>query len=105
MSDRTFLLLGMIFFSILILAFLGYKFYTEAIIKSQEQEINKLKTHIRHLEGDNKRLRAAISQRQTNEPLDFPNTISPSKDFVENFGEEFSRQINKGIKDGYERWL
>ena len=75
MSDKTFLLLGMIFFSILILAFFGYKYYTEAIIKSQEQEIRKLKTDKRRLEGDNKRLRAAIRQRQTNEPLDYPATV------------------------------
>lgn len=82
MSDRTFLLLGMIFFSILILAFLGYKFYTEAIIKSQEQEINKLKTHIRRLEGDNKRLRAATMQRTDTKPLDYPATtkIEPRKE-------------------------
>lgn len=74
MSDKTFLLLGMIFFSILILDFFGYKYYTDAIIKSQEQEIRKLKTDKKRLEGDNRRLRAAISQRQTNEPLDYPAT-------------------------------
>ena len=82
MSDRTFLLLGMIFFSLLILAFLGYKYYTESVIKGQEQEIRKLKADIRRLEGDNKRLRAAIRQRQTNEPLDYPATtkIEPRKE-------------------------
>lgn len=82
MSDRTFLLLGMIFFSLLILAFLGYKFYTESIIKSQEQEIRKLKTDLRRLEGDNIRLRAAIRQRTDKTPLDYPATtkIEPRKE-------------------------
>ena len=82
MSDRTFLLLGMIFFSLLILAFLGYKFYTESIIKSQEQEIRKLKTDLRRLEGDNIRLRAVIGQRTDKTPLDYPATtkIEPRKE-------------------------
>lgn len=76
MSDRTFLLLGMIFFSILILSFLAYKFYTESVIKGQEQEIRKLKADIRRLEGDNKRLRAVIRQRTDKKPivLDYPAT-------------------------------
>lgn len=74
MSDRTFLLLGMIFFSILILSFLAYKFYTESVIKGQEQEIRKLKADVRRLEGDNKRLRAVIRQRTDKEPLDYPAT-------------------------------
>lgn len=82
MSDRTFLLLGMIFFSILILSFLAYKFYTESVIKGQEQEIRKLKAVIRRLEGDNKRLRAVIRQRTDKEPLDYPATtkIEPRKE-------------------------
>ena len=82
MTDRTFLLLGMIFFSLLILAFLGYKFYTESIIKSQEQEIRKLKTELRCLKGDNIRLRAVIGQRTDKTPLDYPATtkIEPRKE-------------------------
>ena len=105
MSDRTFLLLGMIFFSILILSFFGYKYYTESIIRGQEQEIRKLKTDIRRLEGDNRRLRAAIRQRTDKKPivLDYPATTSPARDHVENFGAEFSRQINKGLQEGA-RW-
>lgn len=82
MSDKTFLLLGMIFFSILILSFFAYKYYTESIIKSQEQEIRKLKTNIRRLEGDNRRLRAVIRQRTDNKPVDYPATtkIEPRKE-------------------------
>lgn len=82
MSDRTFLLLGMIFFSLLILAFLAYKYYTESIIKGQEQEIRKLKADIRRIEGDNRRLRAVINQRTDKTPLDYPATtkIEPRKE-------------------------
>ena len=82
MLDRTFLLLGMIFFSILILSFFAYKYYTESIIKGQEQEIRKLKTDIRRLEGDNRRLRVAIRQRTDNKPVDYPATtkIEPRKE-------------------------
>ena len=74
MSDKTFLLLGMIFFSILILSFFGYKYYTESIIKGQEQEIRKLKADIRRLEGDNRRLSVTIRQRTDKKPLDYPAT-------------------------------
>lgn len=74
MSDKTFLLLGMIFFSILILSFFAYKYYTESIIKGQEQEIRKLKADLRRLEGDNRRLRVAIKQRTDKKTLDYPAT-------------------------------
>ena len=50
MPDKTFLLLGIIFTGALIVFFLLYKFETDRIIKSQENEIDYLKGVNRRLE-------------------------------------------------------
>ena len=52
-----FLLFGLMGFGCLIIGFLGYKFYTEKIIKDQETEIAQLRT-------ENRRLQAALRGKQ-----------------------------------------
>ena len=53
MNDKIFLIVGLSLIGLLIICFLAYKYYTEAIIKDQERELARLKT-------ENKRLYTAL---------------------------------------------
>lgn len=106
MNDKLFLIVGLSLIGLLIICFLAYKYYTEAIIKDQEREIAKLKTENKRLSLDNTRNRAELVKLRRIEPVKMQALEIVDRQLLETIGEKdkeiFYKHLRRSIYDKFE---
>lgn len=98
MDNATFLLLGFVGFGLLIIGFIGYKVYTDKIIKEQERELAALETENKRLKGDYARKCQEVVKLKRIEPVTMQAIEMVDRSFIDALGGKDREFMNKRIK-------